>query len=250
VEPTPVTVEPETPVAPVEPTPVAVEPEAPVAPVEPTPVTVEPETPVAPVEPTPVTVEPEAPVEPMAPAVPVVPMPCELAFSGLTAAAETARVRELVAAQAVGGEVTVSTDAAGQVVMSFTLSDLSALPALSEAIRTRAGATPQPAFEELSRKLSVSFRTASLHGAVTMTVHFTVTPGSQLFVSLSPGAEAQVDPANLSAAGDATVTVQLPRGERSVYARSVLGAVEKCICLDVLTGDATDITREQYQTHQ
>ncbi|MCE5218598.1 hypothetical protein LLH03_16370 [bacterium] len=147
-------------------------------------------------------------------------------------------------------EVTKQED--GGVAMSFTLEDVSKFPALVEALRYRA--TPdggkQLVYEELGRQVSASFRTATLSGAVKMSITFMVTPGAQLFVSPKAGEEQQVAQDKIAADGTVAMDVPIVRGQESVYARTVLGEVEKCIKIDLFTGAITEVTKANYQAQK
>jgi hypothetical protein len=239
----PVTPAPEKPAEPVTP--------APEKPAEPTaPVTPAPEKPAEPAAP--VTPAPEKPAEPVAPAIPPVPVKCVLGFANIGDAAEIERIKGVIAPLAVDNAVAVEAAADGFSAMTFTLADVSAYPALVEALKykTAADGTKTLVFEESGRQISSAFRTVAIRGQVKMTVTFSVTPGAKLFYSPAAGQETEVPADQIAADGKVTMDVSIARGQEAVYGRTVLGEVEKCIKIDIYSGDVMQIARAEYDAHK
>jgi hypothetical protein len=106
------------------------------------------------------------------------------------------------------------------------------------------------AYEESGRQISSAFRTVAIKGTVKVTVTFAVTPGARLFYSPVAGEETEVPAEKIAADGKVSLDVSIARGQEAVYGRTVLGEVEKCIKIDIYTGEVTEITRAEYDSHK
>jgi len=84
---------------------------------------------------------------------------------------------------------------------------------------------------------------------VTVSVSFSVAPGAKLFYSPAPGTEEEVPAEKIDADGKVSLQVSIVKGQEFIYARTVLGEVEKCIKIDIFSGEAADVSRAQYDTH-
>ncbi len=187
-------------------------------------------------------------VAPIAP----VPVDCMLEFANLTNVAEQDRVKATIVEVAVDGRVTVvPCDAPGSIGMAFTLADVTALPALVESIKYRLTDDGGKAlvFEESGRMVTSKFRTAAITGTVSVSVSFCIAPGADLFYSAAPGEETQVAAGKIDRDGNVTLQVAIARGQEFIYARTVLGEIEKCIKIDIFTGESVEISRAQYEEH-
>ena len=183
------------------------------------------------------------------------PVKCTFVFRNLTEAAELERVKGLIALQAVGGAdaVEVTADEGEDIVrISFVLPGVAAVPKFIENLKHKAGpdGATALAFEESGRQLSTEFRTVALRGSVKVSVKFAVTPGAQLYYSPSPGQETQVPADKISEAGEVTLDVAIARGQESIYARTVLGELEKCIKIDIFTGATVEIAKADYDARK
>jgi hypothetical protein len=179
------------------------------------------------------------------------PVKCSFVFKNLTDAAEVDRVKKAIQAKADGGAVEVTTGEAGMVTMAFTLADVTALPKLAEQLKYKTSDSGKAlAFEESGRQVSTSFRTVAISGSVKVTLQFTISPGAKLFYSGKPGEETEVPADKIDASGNVKLDAPIARGQGFVYARTVLGAVEKCIKVDIYDSSVTQISRAAYDAHQ
>jgi hypothetical protein len=58
-----------------------------------------------------------------------------------------------------------------------------------------------------------------------------------------------VDAALIDATGNVTLPVTIAKGQEFVYARTVLGGVERCIKVDIFSGETVEITKAAYLAH-
>ena len=193
----------------------------------------------------------EAPAAPAEPAFPPVPVTCSFSFTNL-GAADLERAKEIVAAASVGGSVDVSMAEDGAVTLIFVLPDVTAVPKVAHDLRFKAGAdgTQTMVFEEEGRTVSSSFRTARITGSVKINVTFMIAPGASLFYSPAPGAETSVPAESIDETGKVTLEASIARGQEFVYGRTVLGEIERCIKIDIYTGEVAEISKAAYEAHQ
>lgn len=104
-------------------------------------------------------------------------------------------------------------------------------------------------YDQLDSRFTTRYRTARLSGTVETIVRFQVAEGAKLYYSLEPGTEIPV-PDNQIVSGNVELMVRLPRTEQYVYARTVLGRVEKFLRIDVSTGEAEAIDSRAYRERE
>ncbi len=179
------------------------------------------------------------------------PAKCTLVFVNLDQA-EHERVKGLIAAKAVDGAVEETTAQDGMVTMTFTLADITLLPALAQDVRYRTAedGTKTLVFEEAGREFASSFRAAKISGAIKVSVTFSVAPGATLYYSPKAGEEVELPADVIDDQGKVDMDVAIVRGQEFIYARTVLGEVERCVKIDIFTAAATDVTRAAYDAHQ
>ena len=149
------------------------------------------------------------------------------------------------------GEVQETTAADGAFSLAATLADAASYAAVVDALQFRAEAdgSRRQVFQLADKELRSSFTTVQIKGTVKVTVTFTVTPGATLFHSAAPGQETQVDAALIDATGNVTLPVTITKGQEFVYARTVLGGVERCIKVDIFSGETVEVTKAAYLAH-
>jgi hypothetical protein len=177
---------------------------------------------------------------------------CSFTFQNLTDAAELDRVKAMVQSRAEGNVVEVTSGEGGTVTMSFMLPDVTAAPAVIEELKYRVSGDGSKllVFEESARQVASTFRTVAIKGAVKVTLNFTISPGAKLFYSAAAGQEAEVAADRIGAQGNVTMDVAIARGQDFVYARTVLGEVEKCIKVDIFDSSVSTISRAEYDAHK
>ena len=81
-------------------------------------------------------------------------------------------------------------------------------------------------------------------------VTFMIAPGASLFYSPAPGAETSVPAESIDETGKVTLEASIARGQEFVYGRTVLGEIERCIKIDIYTGEVAEISKAAYEAHQ
>ncbi len=101
-------------------------------------------------------------------------------------------------------------------------------------------------FEEFDPQYSTNFRTVSITGSLRILVRFRITPKATLYYSVQPDRELLVPENQIDKDGNVELQVQIPRTQEYVYARTVMGTVERYLRINVETGRAEEIQRELY----
>lgn len=134
---------------------------------------------------------------------------------------------------------------------TFAVSSLSDIRALNSTLPFKSSKVGERRvtariYEEFEPTYVTNFRTATITGSVEILVRFKVTPGASLFYSIEAEKEVPVPREQIGYNGDVTLRVRIPRSQEYVYARSVLGQVERYLRIDVESGQAEEIGRESY----
>jgi len=102
-------------------------------------------------------------------------------------------------------------------------------------------------YEEFGPQYSTNFRTVTLSGAIEIIVRFSITPGAKLYYSMQPGREVPVPATQIDRNGNVALNVRISRSQQYIYARSLLGKVSRYLRINIETGAAEEIARDQYQ---
>ena len=182
------------------------------------------------------------------------PVSCTYRFYDVTDNAEVTRLRSTIQAQAKDGRVneSSSSDPTGPFrEYQFTLASLDHVAKLDAALRAKAAEAGDHAptallYEQFDTRFSASHRTVTLTATLESVVRFKITPGASLFYSLGAGQEVAVPREQVDSAGQVALTLRIPRGQRYLYARSVVGEVQRCLRINCETGQTEEVERAAY----
>ena len=158
-------------------------------------------------------------------------------------------MQEVIVGQSLDGVVETAEAEGGGVTMTFTLPDVTLLPKLAHDLSYKADGTTL-IFQEEGRSVASTFRTARISGSIKITVTFNIAPAAALFYSPAPGEEVAVPAESVDETGKVTLDVSINRGQEFVYGRTVLGEIERCIKIDIYTGEVAEIAKDAYEAHQ
>ncbi|MEC9373558.1 MAG: hypothetical protein VYC34_06930 [Planctomycetota bacterium] len=176
------------------------------------------------------------------PITPIGPIECRYTFANLPSDEERQRVQRAIERYAIQGSVRTRSTG-GDFETTFRVSSWSQLERLD----------PYLAFEPSGRRIlnrgapsvAMTYESAQIDASLDVVVRFRISPGAKLYYQPEGRPEEDISQ-YVSRSGAVAFRVKLRPGQKYLYARTELGAVEKFIRIDVFTLEVEEIPPSAY----
>jgi len=171
------------------------------------------------------------------------PIPCAYRFKDITRLEEQARINQLILEQAVPGSVEKKGTPAYP-EYHFKVARFAVLDTLHPRLLSL-GLKGSQTLNLLAPSVAMTFGSTDVKATMTVTVTFSVRPGSKLFYRDVDGKEIDIS-GRVGPKGKVSLPTKIRKGQEFIYARAAKDAVTRYIRINIFTNEVKDIEKREY----